>query len=55
LFWAFALAILPITLMIVGGVGGLKAIQSAVLVVSLPLLLIGVGIVWSLLKSLRDS
>jgi BCCT family betaine/carnitine transporter len=52
LFWAFALAILPLTLMIVGG---LKAIQSAVLVVSLPLLVIGVAIVWSLLKSLRES
>lgn len=51
-FWAFALVVLPITLMFVGG---LRAIQSAVLVVSLPLLAVGVAIVTSLFKSLRES
>ena len=49
-FWAFALAVLPITLMVVGG---LKAIQSTVLVVSLPLLVIGVLMTWSLIRTLR--
>ena len=49
-FWAFALAVLPITLMVVGG---RKAIQSAVLVVSLPLLVIGVLMTWSLIRSLH--
>ena len=51
-FWAFALVVLPITLMFVGG---LRAIQSAVLVVSLPLLAVGVAITTSLFKSLRES
>ena len=50
-FWAFALAVLPITLLIVGG---LRAIQSAVLVVSLPLLVIGVAMTVSLWRSLRE-
>ena len=51
-FWALALAILPLTLMFIGG---LQVIQSAVLVVSLPLLLIGVLMAISLLKSLRSE
>ena len=51
-FWAFALAVLPITLLIVGG---LRAIQSAVLVVSLPLLAIGVAMTVSLFRSLRTG
>jgi BCCT family betaine/carnitine transporter len=49
-FWAFALAVLPITLIIVGG---LHAILSAVLVASLPLLIIGVAMIVALFKSLR--
>jgi len=51
-FWALALAILPVTLMFIGG---LQVIQSAVLVVSLPLLFIGVLMAVSLLKSLRSE
>jgi len=49
-FWAFALGGLPIALMFVGG---LKAVQSVVLVVSLPVLVIGVAMTVSLFKSLR--
>lgn len=49
-FWAFALAILPITLLIVGG---LRAVQSIVLVVSLPVLAIGVLMTVSLIRSLN--
>jgi BCCT family betaine/carnitine transporter len=49
-FWAFALGVLPVMLMFVGG---LKAIQSVVLVVSLPVLVIGVAMTVSLFKSLR--
>jgi len=48
-FWAMALAVLPLTLMFVGG---LKVIQTATLVVSLPLLFIGVVMAWSLSKQL---
>jgi len=51
-FWAFALAVLPITLMVVGG---RQAIQSAVLVVSLPLLVIGVLMTWSLFRILSAN
>jgi BCCT family betaine/carnitine transporter len=48
-FWAMALAILPLTLMFVGG---LKVIQTATLVVSFPLLFVGVLMAWSLTRQL---
>ncbi len=49
-FWAMALAILPLTLMFVGG---LKTVQTATLIVSLPLLFVGVLMAVSLVKQLR--
>jgi BCCT family betaine/carnitine transporter len=49
-FWAFALAALPIMLMFIGG---LKAMQSVLLVVSLPILIVGVLMSVSLVRSLR--
>ena len=52
-FWALSLAILPVTLMLVDD--GLDAVKSAVLVVSLPLLAIGVAMVVSLFKTLRED
>ena len=51
-FWAFALAALPIMLMFIGG---LKAMQSVLLVVSLPVLIVGVLMSVSLVKSLRND
>lgn len=48
-FWAGALAVLPLTLMFVGG---LRVIQTATLVVSLPLLVVGVLMTWSLARQL---
>jgi len=51
-FWAFGLGLLPVVLIFVGG---LKAVQSAVLVVSLPVLFIGVFMTVSLFRSLRDD
>ena len=47
MFWACALGVLPITLMFVEG--GLKVILSTTIVVSLPLLIVGVMMCWSLL------
>jgi len=52
-FWAFALGVLPITLMFIDG--GLRVILSATIVVSLPLLVIGVLMCRSLLKMLRED
>jgi BCCT family betaine/carnitine transporter len=49
-FWAFALAVLPLTLMFIGG---LKVVQSATLVVSLPLIGVGVLMSVSLVRQLR--
>jgi len=49
-FWAVMLAVLPLTLMFIGG---LKTIQSATLIVSLPLILVGVLMAVSLVKQLR--
>ena len=49
-FWAFALAVLPIALMFIGG---LKAMQSVLLVVSLPILVVGILMSVSLVKSLQ--
>lgn len=51
LFWAFALAVLPLTLMFVDG--GLRVILSATIVVSLPLLAVGVLMAVALLRMLR--
>jgi len=49
-FWALALAVLPISLLFIGGI---KTMQSLLLVVSLPILLVGVLMSVSLVKSLR--
>ncbi len=48
-FWAMILGLLPIFMMFVGG---LDIIRSGVLVASLPILLIGVAMIFSLRKSL---
>jgi len=50
LFWAVALAVLPLTLMFLGG---LTTIQSATLIVSLPLVFVGVLMAVSLVKQLQ--
>jgi len=49
-FWAFALAVLPIALMFIGG---LKTMQVVLLIVSLPILVVGVLMSVSLVKSLQ--
>jgi BCCT family betaine/carnitine transporter len=49
-FWAFALAVLPISLMFIGG---LKTMQVILLIVSLPILVVGVLMSVSLVKSLK--
>ncbi len=49
-FWAFALMVLPLALMLVGG---LRAVQSAVLVVSLPVMVIVVAMTTALFFELR--
>jgi BCCT family betaine/carnitine transporter len=51
-FWALALAVLPITLMYIGGI---KVAQTAVLVVSLPILVTTVLSTWSLMLSLKHD
>ena len=51
-FWAVALAILPLTLMYVGG---LRVAQTAVLVVSLPILITGALSAWALVRSLQSD
>ncbi len=50
LFWAFALGLMPIVLMFIGG---LKVIQVTLLVVSLPILVVGVIMSVALVKSLN--
>jgi BCCT family betaine/carnitine transporter len=49
-FWAMALAVLPLTLMFIGG---LKTVQTATLIVSLPLIFVGVLMSVSLVRQLR--
>ena len=49
-FWAMALAVLPLTLMFIGG---LKTVQTATLIVSLPLIFVGVLMAVSLVMQLR--
>ncbi len=52
-FWACALGVLPITLMFIEG--GLKVILSATIVVSLPLMLVGLIMCYSLLRLLEED
>ena len=49
-FWAMALAVLPLTLMFVGG---LKTLQTVTLIVSLPLIFVGVLMAVALVRQLR--
>ena len=49
-FWAFALGLMPVTLMFVGG---LKVLQVTLLVVSLPILVVCIVAAVSLVRSLR--
>jgi len=51
-FWAVALALLPIALM---GIGGLRSLQTASLLASLPLLGVGLLLALSLLRALRQD
>jgi BCCT family betaine/carnitine transporter len=58
LFWAVALAVIPLTLMFAGQLAddpraGLKVVQTATLVASFPILFVGVLMSVSLLKQLR--
>ncbi|MEJ6595269.1 BCCT family transporter [Parasphingorhabdus sp.] len=53
LFWAIVLGILPVTLMAVDG--GIKVMTSAVLVASLPLLIIAIMMCVSLIRSLQET
>ena len=52
-FWAFALGVLPVTLMFIDG--GLKVILSATIVVSIPLLVVGVLMSVCLYRSLSED
>ena len=51
-FWALGLGLVPITLLILGG---LRSLQTAAVVVSLPLILIGILMCVSLVKGLREA
>jgi BCCT family betaine/carnitine transporter len=51
-FWALGLGLVPITLLILGG---LRSLQTAAVVVSLPLILVGTLMSVSLVKGLRKA
>jgi BCCT family betaine/carnitine transporter len=51
-FWAFALGLMPATLMFIGGI---QVLQTTLLVVSLPILIIGVVMSVSIVKSLNED
>ena len=50
-FWAFSLGLLPVALMYIGG--GLRSIQVTLLIVSLPILVVGVIMSIALVRNLR--
>lgn len=52
-FWAFAIGVPPVALLFVEG--GLKVVQSATIVVSLPLLAVGVLLALSILRMIRED
>jgi BCCT family betaine/carnitine transporter len=51
-FWAFALAVMPITLLFVGG---LDTIKVTLLITSTPILVVGVFMSYSLVKTLQHD
>ena len=51
-FWAFALGFLPITLLFIGG---LKVMQVVLLVVSVPILIVGIVMCVALVRSLQED
>lgn len=51
-FWAFALGALPITLLFIGG---LKVMQVVLLIVSVPILIVGIFMCVSLVRSLQED
>ena len=51
-FWAFALGALPITLLFIGG---LKVMQVVLLIVSVPILVVGVVMSVALIRTLRED
>lgn len=51
-FWAFALGLMPVTLMFIGG---LRVMQVTLLIVSAPILVVGVAMSISLMRSLREQ
>ena len=51
-FWAFALGALPITLLFIGG---LKVMQVVLLIVSVPILFVGIAMCMALVRSLRED
>ncbi len=51
-FWALALALLPITLLFIGG---LKSVQTASLVTAIPVLIIGIVMVAAFMKELKQD
>jgi BCCT family betaine/carnitine transporter len=53
LFWACALGVMPIALLMVEG--GIKVVQSATIVVSLPLLAVGVLLAFSVMRMIRED
>ncbi len=58
LFWACAVGVLPVALMFIGREGNndsLRVVQSATLVVSLPVLVVGALMAVSLMRSLREA
>ena len=50
-FWAFALGLMPVALMLLEG--NLRPIQVILLIVSLPILFVGIAMTVSLVKALR--
>ena len=55
LFWAAMIGLLPVLLLFVAGSNGLKVVQSATLISSLPFLAIGVLMCWSLVRTLKQD
>jgi len=51
-FWAFALGAMPITLLFIGG---LKVMQVVLLIVSVPILFVGVAMCMALIRTLRED
>src|SRR5699024_11854865 len=55
IFWALAVAVVTAALLVFSGTGGLEALQSTIILVGLPFLIIAYFQIYGLMRALRED